>query len=209
VLRSHRGWDPGALPLAREVARVLGAPLRHTTVTRLLVEPNRGEGAPQLFSEFTRGLPSATRKELLRRYHRRYRNRVRSGVRELLARGAPVLHLSVHTFTPILDGVRREVEVGVLFDPERDREAELAGRWMAGLREAAPGLRVEANAPYLGTDDGLTTTLRGEFTPEDYLGIEVEVRQEMAGRGVTGELMGGTLARAWGATHDPKAGDRY
>ena len=37
VLASHRGYDPGALTLARELARAFDAPLVASTVTRLLV----------------------------------------------------------------------------------------------------------------------------------------------------------------------------
>jgi predicted N-formylglutamate amidohydrolase len=37
----------------------------------------------------------------------------------------PVLHLSIHSFTPIWSGVERKVDIGILFDPDNKSEAEL------------------------------------------------------------------------------------
>src|SRR5690606_35692473 len=116
VLASHRGWDPGALSLARTLARRLGAPLVATTVSRLLVEPNRSPGHPRLFSEFTHGLPAAERKELLARYFMPHRARVRAVAEGVRERSGRVLHLGVHSFTPVLDGRIRDVDLGVLYD---------------------------------------------------------------------------------------------
>lgn len=179
VLASHRGWDPGALSLARGIARGLAAPLRYSTVTRLLVDLNRSEGSSTLFSEFSRRLGARERADVIRRYHRRYRCRVRKLVEERSVH-CTLLHLSVHTFTPVLDGRPRDVGIGVLFDPFREGEARLAETWIPRLRRQMKGVQVEANQPYLGVDDGLTTTLRRSFPPCRYLGLELEVRQDLA-----------------------------
>jgi predicted N-formylglutamate amidohydrolase len=65
-LDTHRGYDPGALELARDFARATRAPLFYSTVSRLLVELNRPLGHAQLFS---RKVPAPARPELLKRYH--------------------------------------------------------------------------------------------------------------------------------------------
>ena len=44
LLESHRGWDPGALVMARALSRGLRAPLFASTTSRLLVDLNRKEG---------------------------------------------------------------------------------------------------------------------------------------------------------------------
>ena len=107
LLRSHRGWDPGALPLARSLARRLGAPLIASTVTRLLVEPNRSLGHPRLFSDLTRPLPSSERALLVERYWRPHRARVEASVRDALAAAArpaaapnPELRRRIELLTP-------------------------------------------------------------------------------------------------------------
>ena len=38
LLQTHRGWDMGALALARELARAFNAPLFSATTTRLLID---------------------------------------------------------------------------------------------------------------------------------------------------------------------------
>lgn len=69
ALASHRGWDEGALPLARRFSRALGVPLVANTWTRLLVDVNRSASNPACFSEWTRSLPAAER-ELVERWRR-------------------------------------------------------------------------------------------------------------------------------------------
>ena len=177
LLESHRGWDPGSLPLARLLARTCGAPLRFTTVTRLLVDPNRSPGHETLFSELTRDLPEQQRRRILVRYHRPYWSRVRGLLREWLDDGAGVLHLGVHSFTPTMDGAPRTVDVGVLYDPEREGEARFASRFVEALDRRLPHLRIGHNVPYHGTADGLTSALRRHFRDPRYLGIELEVSQ--------------------------------
>jgi predicted N-formylglutamate amidohydrolase len=177
-LLSHRGWDPGALTFARALARALGAPLVASTVTRLLVEPNRTLGHPGLFSERTRSLSAADREALVGRYWRPHRARVEGTVRESLERHGRALHLGVHTFTPVLEGNVRDVDVGVLYDPRRPAERAFCRSWIRELRDALPALRIRANAPYRGAADGLTTHLR-RVLGEGYLGVEIEVGQAL------------------------------
>src|SRR5688500_9985987 len=69
ALDSHRGHDPGALRVARDFAAAFDAELVYSTTSRLLVELNRSRHHRQLFSEMTRGLPHAERRQLLERYY--------------------------------------------------------------------------------------------------------------------------------------------
>ncbi len=178
VLGSHRGFDPGALELARALARACGAPLIAATTSRLLVELNRSAHHPQLFSEFTRGLPRPVRQRILSRYYHPYRAQVERTVRFALARGAQVVHLSAHSFTPVLDGAIRNADVGLLYDPGRSEESCFCERWCRLLAERIAPLRVRRNYPYRGTADGLATALRHRFASARYLGIEIEVNQK-------------------------------
>lgn len=177
ALNSHRGWDPGALVLARELARVLDAPLLACTTTRLLVDAHRSLGHPRLFSEWTRGLPADDRDELVARWWQPHRTAVRQFIEAARRRRQVVLHLSVHSFTPVWKGRRRPVDVGVLYDPSRGPERAFAGAYLAELSRREPTLRLRRNQPYRGTADGLTTTLRHEHDEHSYLGIELEVSQ--------------------------------
>ena len=174
LLASHRAYDPGALTLAHDFAGAFRARLFYATVSRLLVELNRSPGHPQ---QFSRRVPRELQDELVERYYRPYRQQLEARVAASVRRGRRVVHLSCHSFTPILAGVRRDADVGLLFDPRRRPERELCAAWQARLRQLSD-LRIRKNYPYRGSADGLTTYLRTRFAERDYLGIELEVNQK-------------------------------
>lgn len=187
VLASHRGFDPGALALAKRLVNAFPAasPLIATTVSRLLVECNRSEHHPRLFSEFAGPLDASERARLLAAYYRPHRAAVLDRVHRNLQSDRRVLHIGVHTFTPILDGVVRTADVGILYDPARTAEAEAAGRWAQAIRAIDPTCRVRRNYPYRGSSDGLTTSLRRQLPKDRYLGLELEINNSLLTRGVS------------------------
>jgi predicted N-formylglutamate amidohydrolase len=179
LLDSHRGYDPGALVMARELARAFRAPLVTSTISRLVIDLNRSLGHPQLFSTATRGAPAALRTEIVERHYLPYRAEVEHLVGQSVSRGRRVIHISSHSFTPELDGKVRRADVGLLYDPARRGETALCACWKASQAELAPELRVRRNYPYAGKGDGLTSHLRRHFPPRAYVGIELEVNQSI------------------------------
>ena len=179
LLDSHRGFDAGALVMASELAAAFRAPLVTSTVSRLLVDLNRSIGHPQLFSEATRGAASDLHPKILERHYRPYRAQVERLVRQSVSRGRRVIHIASHSFTPELHGEVRRADVGLLYHPGRRGEAGLCARWKAALAAFAPAIRVRRNYPYAGKGDGLTASLRHCFPPGAYVGIELEVNQEI------------------------------
>ncbi|MEF3167814.1 MAG: N-formylglutamate amidohydrolase [Deltaproteobacteria bacterium] len=107
LLAGHRGWDPGALECARELASRLKAPLLFSTVTRLLVDLNRSPGHPGLYSEATRGLSQEEKARIFALYHRPHWRAVEAQVERFIDAGRCVVHIAVHSFTPVLDGEER------------------------------------------------------------------------------------------------------
>ncbi len=182
VLESHRGFDAGALEVAEALAAACGAALVSATTTRLLVDLNRSAGHARLLSEFTRGLPPEAKRTLLAEHYAPYRERVEAVVAAAAAGGARVLHVSSHSFTPVLDGRERMADLGLLYDPRRPGERSIATAWARDLAEALPRLRIRRNYPYRGAADGLTAHLRRRFVDADYAGFELEVNQALVGR---------------------------
>ena len=90
-----------------------------------------------------------------------------------------MFHLSVHSFTPVMEGVERDADIGILYDPSRPLAVRWAAAWESALQSLAPAWRVRHNYPYLGTDDGHTTELRAVFGPDSYVGIELEINQAL------------------------------
>jgi predicted N-formylglutamate amidohydrolase len=217
TLESHRGYDSGALALARDFARAYGAELVYSRVSRLLVELNRSPNHRQVLSEVTRGLPAAERQRLLQRYYWPYRNCVEAQIHSVIARGERIVHVSSHSFTPRLNGVDRRADVGLLYDPRRMAEREFCTAWKSEIEAANPQLVVRRNYPYRGENDGLTTYLRRLHADEHYTGIEIEINQKhpsgnagawRALRKLLVTTLGQTLAHAVPATKTRKSQPR-
>ena len=179
LLDSHRGYDPGALVMANALADAFAAPLIASTISRLVIDLNRSIGHPQLFSAATRAAPLQLLTKIVAQYYRPYRAEVERVVRRSVARRRQVIHVSSHSFTPELNGKVRRADVGLLYDPARRGEADLCARWKASLAVIAPQFRVRRNYPYAGKGDGLTSALRAAFPCSAYIGIELEVNQQI------------------------------
>lgn len=176
MLRSHLGWDPGAAGVARAFAQHLNAPLHLATASRLLADCNRSTQHPHVLGAPLRALPRWQRTAILDTWHSPYQTAIRQSVADALLHTTRVLHLSCHSFTPVLDGRTRNADVGLLYDPANEGEASFAIGWQATLLKH--GLRVRRNYPYRGTSDGLTRMLRRVFGSA-YLGIELELNQAL------------------------------
>jgi predicted N-formylglutamate amidohydrolase len=183
LLESHRGYDVGALTMARELARALRAPLVASTVSRLLVDLNRSRGHRTLHSEASAALPAEEKARVLARYYEPYRAEVERHVAGAVAGGRRVVHVSCHSFTPVLDGIERKADIGLLYDPSRPGERELCALWRTTLERAIAPMRVRRNYPYRGENDGLTLHLRRRFGPGSYVGVELEINQKHVRRG--------------------------
>ena len=177
LLQTHRGYDAGALVLARELAKALTGTLFVSTTSRLLIDLNRSIGHPRLYSEATRDAPVMVRSEILEKYYLPHRSKVEADIAKAVARGRRVIHVASHSFTPEIEGTVRNADIGLLYDPARFGELELCCRWQAQLKVLAPHLKVRRNYPYAGKSDGLTAYLRRRFPAELYVGIELEINQ--------------------------------
>lgn len=175
----HQIWDPGTSEIGSSLARRLDAPVFKGEHTRLLVDLNRAEDHPTLFCPLVRDLPERDRENILQTYYRPFREETLQMLNTLLAGELPVIHLSIHSFTPIYDGHVRDADFGLLFDPQVPTENELARRWLDQLRAAQPDLICRENYPYLGTDDGHAPALRKRFPSDHYLGFELEFNQNL------------------------------
>lgn len=178
LLASHRGYDPGALLMAKALAGNMGASLLTSKVSRLLVDLNRSVGHRNLHMESLRALPASVRQEIIDRHYQPYRAEAENLVARGIARRGKVVHISCHSFTNNLNGVVRNADIGLLYDPARGGEARFSANWKSALKAATPCLSVRRNFPYEGRYDGLTTTLRKLFPCDVYLGIELEMNQK-------------------------------
>jgi predicted N-formylglutamate amidohydrolase len=148
-LADHIGWDPGAAEVARRLSAQLDAPLVTSGYSRLVIDCNRPlENAASIAEQSAGvavpgnlGLTAQARAARVESLFRPYHNAID---RLLDARAnRPSLVLSLHSFTPILNGEQRPWPVGV--SHWRDRR-------FAALLSEALGHRVDGivgdNQPY-------------------------------------------------------------
>ena len=178
-LSTHQGFDAGALDLFYFLEEKYAHFSASSTISRLLVELNRSVRHPKLFSAFTKNLPAKTRKAILEEYYFPYRNSVTEEIRTLIGHRHQIVHIGIHSFTPVWNGEERHCDVGLLYDPQRALEKNFCVEWKSALLRLNPTLNVRFNYPYRGNGDGFTTYLRNTF-PTNYLGLELEVNQKFA-----------------------------
>jgi predicted N-formylglutamate amidohydrolase len=154
-LESHIAWDPGALGVAKELSRLLDAPLIHATVSRLVLDLNREPTAPDsiwTLSEHTTipgnlDLDSSERAIRVREVYDAFHNAVDVFVNARRASGQLTAIVSIHSFTPVYRDVPRPWQIGLIFD----RDERYARSVEAGLNED-PALVVGMNEPYSPAD---------------------------------------------------------
>lgn len=177
VLNTHKGYDIGALELFNALKEVADLDF-YSETSRLLVDLNRSLNHNKLFSSITRALSDAEKREIIRDHYVPYRSRIEQLVEDFISAGQKVLHIAVHSFTPVLKGEERKADIGLLYDSRRKEEQAFCRNWKKALLVADEKMEVRFNYPYLGTADGFPTYLRRRFTDGGYIGIELEVNQK-------------------------------
>jgi predicted N-formylglutamate amidohydrolase len=202
----HIGWDIGARGVQREVARRLGVPAVGSRWSRLLIDCNRALDDPSLIVKQSDGVPvpgnaSLSRAERARRielYHRPYHLALDRAVARAKRANpdAAVQLLALHSFTPVMSGVERSFDIGVLFDAYPVLARRL-GRALAGS-----GYRVRYNEPYSGLA-GLIYSARRHGDAHDVAYVELEVNNALLRTAQGIARLGRDVARALAALTRP------
>ena len=191
VLKTHRAYDIEAVQVFRKLVKFAKPEFYcEGKFSRLFVDLNRTITNKSAFSEYydaleTRDKAAAKKaKESATAYWNEYRAAIEKFVDSALKQktraaksGPSIVHLGIHSFTPVLNGKVRNTDIGILYDPARPQERAYANVIKAEIKRLYPAMKVRFNYPYKGTSDGLTTTLRKKFGPR-YVGIEIEINQK-------------------------------
>ena len=118
---------------ARAFGRTLGVTPFAAKTTRLVVDLNRLPTNRNVFSAYTRSLPAEQRAAALDTHYWPYRKAVEGSVVQALEGGEAVLHISTHSFTPVLRGEVRNCDIGFLYDPRERGEVRVVEAWYAAL----------------------------------------------------------------------------
>ncbi|WP_298837976.1 N-formylglutamate amidohydrolase [uncultured Roseobacter sp.] len=174
---SHAVWDPGAGSVARRMSIRLDAVLVSARVSRLVYDCNRPPHAPDAMPDKSeivevpgnRGLSDAEKTARTVAFYEPFR----AAVATALARRTDPVLITVHSFTPVYHGQKRDVEIGVL----HDRDTRLADALMALADRCMPHV-VRRNEPY-GAGDGVTHTLQEHALAGGFLNVMLEVRNDL------------------------------
>lgn len=197
VLKTHEAIDIGALEVATALHEHFKWPLFTATVSRLIVDCNRTVTHPGCFSRFTQSLHAEEKNALLQSYYFPYRTPILQTLTAQMAQQKrPIIHLSIHSFTPSLNGSERQADIGLLYDPRRSAEKQFARFWKETLNNQVSHLRVRLNYPYRGQSDGFATSLRKQFNENQYIGIELEMNQHLTNNPSTLAALSGFIIQS-------------
>ena len=180
-LNEHIAWDIGAADVARELGRLLSAPVVLATHSRLVVDCNRNLDDPSAFPAVSDGivvpgnanLSTAERESRANAFYWTYHHAVRDELRRLESLAAAPALIGVHSFTPQMDGISRPWHIGALWD----KDERLARGLMDNL-ETGKDLVVGDNQPYSGRHPAdFTLDHHAEAEGLPHLGIEI--RQDL------------------------------
>jgi predicted N-formylglutamate amidohydrolase len=197
-LTDHIGWDPGAADVARRLAALLDAPLVLSGYSRLVIDCNRPLRNPQSIAEQSAGVPVPGNRGLSQKDRE---NRVNAlflpyhhTISRLLQSRAPrpTLLLSIHSFTPVLNGRQRPWHVGVSFWRERS-----FATLMFGALARSGDLVVGDNEPYpIEEEVDYTVPVHGEG--RGLPAIMIEIRQDGVRTPADADAWAARLAAAYG-----------
>jgi len=204
VLTTHVAWDPGARAVAGRLSTLLDAPLVASRVSRLVYDCNRAEGAAGAVPETSevydipgnRRLSDEDRRARRRKFCEPFHEAVALLLDRRLRERRETAIVTVHTFTPVYFGRRRDVDLGVLYDAD----ARLADALMPAL-EAPGGLDVRRNAPY-GASDGVTYSLVRHALTRGLANVMLEIRNDLVAGDEAQNVMAARLAEAMAAALD-------
>ena len=193
---AHIAWDPGALGLARGLARHLDAVLIHAPVSRLVYDCNRAPdmaGAMPARSEIhdihgNAALSPEDRAARTAAVYLPFHDGLHAVLMDRIARGLHPALITIHSFTPVYFGQPRAVEFGVIHDAD-DR----LPRAILAEARARTRLNAELNEPYSAKDD-VTHTLRLHATPYGLPNAMLEVRNDLIATPQAEAAMAATLA---------------
>jgi predicted N-formylglutamate amidohydrolase len=192
-LREHIGWDIGARTVTEALAQRFDAPAVLAGVSRLVIDCNRDLADHDLIVAESHGvtipgnagIDAAERERRIRDFYEPYH----AAIDAVLSQRPSAFLLSVHSFTPEINGRERRFDVGVLFDTF-GAEAEQVGEALS-----RNGLRVRYNEPYSGLD-GLIFSARTHGMRHEIRYLELELNNRLLREPAQAAAIGAAVGRA-------------
>jgi predicted N-formylglutamate amidohydrolase len=197
LLADHIGWDPGAAGVARRLAVHLNSPLVLSGYSRLVIDCNRPLGHTESIAEKSAGVSipgnlglsplerSIRIDALFRPYH--------DAIAGLLDRRSyrPTLLISIHSFTPVLNGQLRPWHIGI----SHWRNPRLAALLLGALRRTGD-FTIGDNEPY-PIDNDIDYTIPRHGEGRGLPSVMIEIRQDQLRTSAGATAWAGRLSAAY------------
>ena len=180
-LESHRAFDLGASEVASELSNLLNCNLVMANFSRLLIDPNRGKDDPTLIPKLSEGKiikgnanismseDDMERSKRIHLFYLPYHKQINRFINKSLDNGRIPKILSIHSFTPIWKGKKREIDVGILWDKD-DRLSKI-------FLNSLKNIKLGDNKPYSGRLKN--DTLYKHATSHGIPHVLIELRQDL------------------------------
>ncbi len=191
---THIAWDIGVAGLGERLAARLDACFIRQTYSRLVVDCNRKPGAPAAMPEVSDGvtipgnlgLDSAAIAARRAEIYQPYQDAIAAELDRRADR--PTILVSLHSFTPVMQGFVRPWRMGVLHRDDSAFSSRVLALLQGELGEAAGD-----NEPYKMDQTDNTVPLHADPRGLDYL--ELEVRQDLVAEAPGQDEMADLVAR--------------
>jgi predicted N-formylglutamate amidohydrolase len=201
-LDRHIAWDIGIAAYGALLSEALNAPFIRQRVSRLVIDCNRDPVRADAIPEISdgaqipgnQGLSPAARQARVAEVAAPYHAAIAAELDHRAARGLPTTLISLHSFTPRMNGFDRPWRFGVLHAHDSSYSRAALARLRAEFGEAAVG----DNEPYKMDEVDFTIPHHAGGRGLDYL--ELEVRQDLladpAGQAEIAEIVARLLPAA-------------
>ncbi len=193
ALESHIAWDPGARALGLRLSELLDAPFVASRISRLVYDCNRPlqveDAIPERSETFdvpgNVDLSTEQREKRWRLCHEPFHDALSD---QLNRSGRGSALVTLHSFTPVYFGRRRDVEIGILLD----EDSRLADEMLSAARTHT-SFDVRRNEPYSAAD-GVTHTLKIHGIENNLPNVMLEIRNDLLATDVQVEEVARSLS---------------
>lgn len=181
LVDQHIGWDIGAAAVTRLLARALDAPAALSGYSRLVVDCNRDPDDPTSIPSTSDGVAIPGNRDLspedraarLAACFAPYHTAIAERLDAFRAAGTVPALVSIHSFTPVINGIARPWHVGILWD----RDPRIPVPLLGALR-ADSAITVGDNQPYSAREPA-GYTVRHHAVARGLPHVAVELRQDL------------------------------
>ncbi len=181
TIESHRAYDIGISDVAIALSEKLDCSLVMANFSRLLIDPNRGIDDPTLIPKLSENIKingnlkskfnddCDERSERINLYYLPYHQVIERLISESIKKSRVLKIISMHSFTPIWKGKRREIDLGILWD----KDDRLASIFLNSFNK----INIGDNKPYNGRL--MNDTLYKHGTLNGLPHVLLEIRQDL------------------------------